>query len=1093
MSSSPSPNLTPLKKTNTIKIHSSPSPSSTSTPSSASSNTTTNTNTSTSTSTSKNANADAMNANNIIPRSINLSSASTHLDSIDSHSSNLQPPATNLSRSPDSSTCSTMSSSSSSSSNPITSSPIPKFTKSSKRSSSSSNDFIYERDRFRARLHTFNQAAQDSPDHDKDNENDKDSKPCEICDDIGSKTTKLNIISDESEVESSHFHPSPPSNAALPTDSNDIVGSESETKSPLDSTSKFYSSLSDFPQSLDNIPIKLIDSNHLTQIFRWYFNKESPPTSEMFPWLHGLHEDNLAQKLFFIYQHQQQIQQRIDHQQYDSHQNTSLQNYSDSLISYKPPGHIRFLMCINPFVSPSASSSSSSSSAILKNSINIDEILKPIDVSRLEVIKLLNDIINSVYPESQNDDLINLIINDCFKLRFLPQFLNLDPDKGVSLRNFHIQVAKVALCSDFIVYSDKENLSLCGSLSRLLYIAQRFYNHQSCNNVFILDDLSSVHSNCTIKKPDNSMFQSLDSNKKTQLNSLNINYNSNTLFIWDNDYQFKEKIETTKMSSATSILKNVWAGNIWDYQIMLYYLSESKSISKSTTGNKLPEKNLYCNPLNSIISNHEFTDDAFTSNTNTAKSSSNILSFLPSPKSTWKLFIHCHKDASFPSLASLSRLLIKFVNKSYNLNDYDYLEFPPSGSLGLGDCKKENLMAIANTCKLLYLNDNNSSLIYCSDGYTELSLLVLCYTMYSKNYSLEKAMLYLHLEVGRPFYIFSSDVTILMKLETLLNKLSPCHFKNYFEWKSSLDNLTNPEINELLLSPRNLVTKPIPKTLKLGYIANDSDSDSSDYLSSDDEDLSSNLLGSHNLTASYLHTDWVKEVEGSIPSRILPYLYLGSLKHANSLSLLSKLGIKKIISVGENLHWINGSKFQQNNDIVIDEFHNGDIELYNIIPNNNHGQSPIETILKINNLQDDGIDELTHTLPLILKYIDDEYEKSGGQTKILVHCRVGVSRSATVCIAEVMKRFKLSLPKAYLYVRVRRLNIVIQPNLRFMYELFKWDEQEKLKKLKQNHHGVNVDDDIIREHNSNTKLLREIDWFVMCREITNLNIPYLNN
>jgi dual specificity MAP kinase phosphatase len=37
-------------------------------------------------------------------------------------------------------------------------------------------------------------------------------------------------------------------------------------------------------------------------------------------------------------------------------------------------------------------------------------------------------------------------------------------------------------------------------------------------------------------------------------------------------------------------------------------------------------------------------------------------------------------------------------------------------------------------------------------------------------------------------------------------------------------------------------------------------------------------------------------------------------------------------------------------------------------------------------------------------------KKDGGAT--LVHCRVGVSRSATICIAEVMNEMGLSFPRA---------------------------------------------------------------------------------
>lgn len=63
----------------------------------------------------------------------------------------------------------------------------------------------------------------------------------------------------------------------------------------------------------------------------------------------------------------------------------------------------------------------------------------------------------------------------------------------------------------------------------------------------------------------------------------------------------------------------------------------------------------------------------------------------------------------------------------------------------------------------------------------------------------------------------------------------------------------------------------------------------------------------------------------------------------------------------------------------------------------------------------------------------DESSENGRKkgTATLVHCRVGVSRSATICIAEVMNEMGLSFPRAYCFVRARRLNVIIQPHLRF--------------------------------------------------------------
>jgi dual specificity MAP kinase phosphatase len=111
-------------------------------------------------------------------------------------------------------------------------------------------------------------------------------------------------------------------------------------------------------------------------------------------------------------------------------------------------------------------------------------------------------------------------------------------------------------------------------------------------------------------------------------------------------------------------------------------------------------------------------------------------------------------------------------------------------------------------------------------------------------------------------------------------------------------------------------------------------------------------------------------------------------------------------------------------------------------------------------------------LPLLkLTWITIDRGKAKG-TATLVHCRVGVSRSATICIAEVMRTTGLSFPRAYCFVRARRLNVIIQPHLRFSYELLKWEEK------------------LQAERNAEGKFRRELEWPEIAREIAAMNKPY---
>lgn len=184
---------------------------------------------------------------------------------------------------------------------------------------------------------------------------------------------------------------------------------------------------------------------------------------------------------------------------------------------------------------------------------------------------------------------------------------------------------------------------------------------------------------------------------------------------------------------------------------------------------------------------------------------------------------------------------------------------------------------------------------------------------------------------------------------------------------------------------------------------------------------------------------WLSKMDGSLPSRILPYMYLGNLLHANNPTLLQALGIKRVLSVGEFTSWT----FEELNE---------------------WGKS---NILSVDNVQDNGIDSLTHVFHKCLDFID-EGRRKGEPT--LVHCRVGVSRSATICIAEVMRSLGLSLPRAYCFVRARRLNVIIQPHCRFMYELLKWEE--------------------IQSRKENISIKRELEWTTVAREVAAMNRPY---
>ncbi|KAK4324951.1 hypothetical protein Pmani_004440 [Petrolisthes manimaculis] len=141
------------------------------------------------------------------------------------------------------------------------------------------------------------------------------------------------------------------------------------------------------------------------------------------------------------------------------------------------------------------------------------------------------------------------------------------------------------------------------------------------------------------------------------------------------------------------------------------------------------------------------------------------------------------------------------------------------------------------------------------------------------------------------------------------------------------------------------------------------------------------------------------------PTRILPFLYLGSQQDANNRQLLQDYNI---------LYELNVSVSCPKPDFVQDSH-------FMRIPVN-----------------DNFSEKLLPYFSEAFNFID-KVRESGGC--VLVHCLAGISRSATVAIAYVMKHLSLPFDEAYMYVKTRRPTI--SPNINFVGQLAELDRQLK--------------------------------------------------
>ena len=138
-------------------------------------------------------------------------------------------------------------------------------------------------------------------------------------------------------------------------------------------------------------------------------------------------------------------------------------------------------------------------------------------------------------------------------------------------------------------------------------------------------------------------------------------------------------------------------------------------------------------------------------------------------------------------------------------------------------------------------------------------------------------------------------------------------------------------------------------------------------------------------------------------NQITDTIYLGNVEAAFDIPKLKKLGIRKILTVMSAF----GNHYSEN-----------------------------AFIHKTIDIDDDYESNIICYFKECLLFMD-------GYDKVFVHCAAGMSRSATIVVAYLMWKRKLSLNEAIKFVKKKRP--VISPNLNFMRQLEIFEELLKKK------------------------------------------------
>ncbi|XP_043121018.1 dual specificity protein phosphatase 8 [Puntigrus tetrazona] len=144
------------------------------------------------------------------------------------------------------------------------------------------------------------------------------------------------------------------------------------------------------------------------------------------------------------------------------------------------------------------------------------------------------------------------------------------------------------------------------------------------------------------------------------------------------------------------------------------------------------------------------------------------------------------------------------------------------------------------------------------------------------------------------------------------------------------------------------------------------------------------------------------------PTRILPHLYLGSQRDVLNKELMTQNGITYVL---------NASNTCPKPDFISDK------HFMRIPVNDSYCEKLLPWLEKTN------------------EFID---KAKVSNCRVIVHCLAGISRSATIAIAYIMKTMGLSSDDAYRFVKDRRPSI--SPNFNFLGQLLEFERGLQMKK-----------------------------------------------